>query len=142
MRSRINMTLTYLSILHIDPLLVKPMIPELAFARVCMMRTATVDTVGLVRALCDCCVGWKDGWDGVGIALAAASDPTMFIGHMRVHAVRTGRSRGPARLRRVTPLPAALADRTPLRGWASLMRQRRLPIIKDFPIRALARAPV
>jgi len=62
------------------------------------MRTATVDTVSLMRALCDCCVGWRDRWDGVGIALAAASDPAMFIGHMRAHAVRTGHARGPARL--------------------------------------------
>jgi len=31
---------------------------------------------------------------------------------------------------------------TPLRGWASLMRQRQLPIIIDFPIRAFAWAPV
>jgi len=110
-RSSINSTLTYLGILGVDPLLVKLMIPELAFARVCTMRTTTINTVGLVRALCDSCVGWKDGWDGIGIALTAASDPAMFIGHMRAHAMRTSCARRPAGLRRVTPLPAALADR-------------------------------
>jgi len=109
-RTSINSTLTYLGILGIDPLLVKLVVPELAFARVCTMRTATVNTVGLMRALCDFCVSRWDGWDGISIALAAASDPTMFIGHMRAHAVRAGHARGPARLGRVTPLPAALAD--------------------------------
>jgi len=78
------------------------------------MRTTTINTVSLVRALCDGCVSWWDRWDGIGIALAAASDPAMFIGHMRAHAVRTGRARGPARLRGVTPLPASLADRNTL----------------------------
>jgi len=78
------------------------------------MRNAAVNTVGLVRALRDSCVGWRDGWDGVSVALAAASDPAMFIGHMRAHAVRTGRARGPARLGGVTPLPATLADRDTL----------------------------
>jgi len=113
-RSSINSTLTYLGILGIDPLLVKLMVPELALMRVCAMRTATVNTVSLMRALSDGCVGWRDGWDGVGITLAAASDQSMFIGHMRAHAVRTGHTRGPARLGRVTPLPAALADRDTL----------------------------
>ena len=106
--------LTYLGIFGIDPLLVKPMIPELAFAQVCTMRTARVNTVSLMRALCDCCVGWRDRWDSVGIAFAAASDPVVFISHMRAHAVRTGHARGPAGLGRVTPLPAALADRDTL----------------------------
>jgi len=113
-RTSINSTLTYLGILGIDPLLVKPMVSELAFARVCTMRTATVNTVGLVRAFCDSCIGWRDGWDGIGIALAAASDPAVFIGHMRAHAVWTGRARRPAKLRGVTPLPATLADRNTL----------------------------
>jgi len=78
------------------------------------MRTVTVNTVSLVRAFCDSCVGWKNGWDGIVIALTAASDPTMFIGHMRAHAVRAGHTRIPAGLRRVTPLPAALAGRNTL----------------------------
>jgi len=104
----------YLGILGIDPLLVKPMVPELALTRVCAMRTATVNTVSLGRALCDGCVGWWDGWDGIGIALAATSNPAMFIGHMRAHAVRAGRARRPAGLRGVTPLPAVLADRDTL----------------------------
>ena len=113
-RTSINLTLTYLGIFGIDPLLVKPMIPELAFAQVCTMRTATVNTVSLMRAFCDFCVSRWDRWDGVGIALAAASDQSMFIGHMRAHAVRTGHARGPARLGGVTPLPAALANRDTL----------------------------
>ena len=78
------------------------------------MRTATVNTVGLVRALSDGCISWWNGLDGVGIALAAASDPAMFIGHMRAHTVRASCARRPARLGRVTPLPATLADRDTL----------------------------
>ena len=60
------------------------------------MRTATIDTVSLVRALCDIRVGWRNRGDGIGIALVAASNPAMFIGHMRAHAVRTSRTRRPA----------------------------------------------
>jgi len=67
-----------------------------------------------MRATCDSCVSWRNGWDGIGIALAAASNPAMFIGHMRAHAMRAGHAKGPARLRRMTPLPAALADRDTL----------------------------
>jgi len=104
----------YLGILGLDPLLVKPMVPELALTRVCTMRTATVNTVGLVRALCDSCVGWRDGWDGIGIALTAASGPAMFISHVRAHTMRTSHARRPAKLGRVTPPPAALAYRETL----------------------------
>jgi len=103
----------YLGILGLDPLLVKPMVPELALTRVCTMRTATIDTVSLVRALCDICVSWRNRWDGVGIALAAASDPAMFIGHMRAHAVRTGHARGPAKASAGGgPMETSLTD-----GW-------------------------
>jgi len=132
------MTLTYLGILGIDPLLVKPMVPELALTRVCAMRTATVNTVSLVRALCDCCIGWRDRWDGVGIALAAASDPTMFIGYMRAHAVRAGHTRIPAGLRRVTPLPASLADGDPLARLGFFDKTKVVAHHRAFPNQSLS----
>ena len=102
------------------------------------MRIATVDTVSLVRALCDGCVGWKDGWDGIGIALAAASNPAMFISHMRAHAVRTSRTRRPARLRRVTPLPVALADRNTLARLGFFDETKRVAHHEGFPNQGLS----
>jgi len=108
---RVISTLTYLGILDIDPLLVKPVVPELALTRVYTIKTTTVNIVHLVRALCDSCDSWKNRWDSVGIALASVNDPAMFISHMRAHAVRTRRARSPKGLGRVTPLLAALADR-------------------------------
>ena len=131
------MALTYLGILGIDPLLVKLMIPELALMRVYAMRTATIDTVSFVRALCNGCISQWIRWNSVGITLAAASDPVMLIGHVRAHTVRASCARRPARLGRVTPLPAALADRYTLARLSFFDETKTVAHHKGFPNQSL-----
>jgi len=103
--------LTNLGILRIDPLLVKAMIPELAFARVGSMRTITVNAVCLMRALCNSLWGGEDRRVGVGVAFAAAGYLPVFFGLVGGVAVWADDGDCSARHRWVAPLPASLIDR-------------------------------
>jgi len=100
-----------LSILGIDPLLVKAMIPELAFVQVGSMRTSTVNAVCLMRALCNGLWGGEDRRVGVSIAFTAAGHLPVFFGLVRAIAVWADDRDRSARHRQVAPSPAALADR-------------------------------
>jgi len=75
------------------------------------MRTATVDAVCLMRALCNRLRGGEDGRVGVGVAFTAAVYLPVFFGIVRAIAVWADDGNRSARHRWVAPSPALLADR-------------------------------